>query len=381
MSKTSIPEKVKLQVVARAGGRCEFRGCNQALDVENLTGTSGRYSHFAHIVADSAEGPRGDAARSKALADKAANLMLLCFDHHRLIDEDDEAGHPETLLLTFKQEHEDRIRHLLSLDVSHRTKLLTLNVPIGMRQVAVDHEAARLAILPRYPLRETSTIDLGHLTLREDDPTFWSLLPGEIQRQAERAIARVHGEPEWHSLSVFALAPIPLLLQLGRMLGDIRTVHVHQKLRSPDSWLWQEPAPSDVTFELRPPATISVRASVALLMSLSGTVHANEADAIADFGGQHWELRASVPAVDSVRTRGQLDDLGRLWRQALTAIRETYGADVGVHLFPAIPNSVAIECGRLLLPKADPVIRIYDRQPSGFVPRGTLNERPTSVRT
>ena len=50
-----------------------------------------------------------------------------------------------------------------------------------------------------------------------------------------------------------------------------------------------------------------------------------------------------------------------------------YGPDLVVHLFAAIPNSVATELGRLLLPKADPTIQVYDRQPSGFVLRGTLN--------
>lgn len=376
MSNTSIPEKVKLQLVARAAGRCQYRGCAKMLDTDDLTGRSGRYSHFAHIVADSPAGPRGDATRSALLADDVDNLMLLCFDHHRLIDQDDVDGHPEPLLLEHKHEHEDRIKHLLSLDVSHRTKLLIVKVPIGARGAAIDLRTAQLAVLPRYPLRQPVDIDLTNLTFRDDDDTFWSVLPVELQRQIERGLTRAHDEADWHSVSVFALAPIPLLLQLGRVLGDIRTVHVHQKLRTPDTWAWQDPTPDDATFSLIAPPTRTTCQAVGLALSISGVVQGNEIEAIAA-GADRWEVRASAPAVDVVRTRAQLEAVGELWRQALSAIRTQYGSEVSVHLFPAIPNSVAVELGRRLLPKADPVVHVYDHQPGGFVHRGTLNPRPS----
>ena len=54
-------------------------------------------------------------------------------------------------------------------------------------------------------------------------------------------------------------------------------------------------------------------------------------------------------------------------------IRATHGPDCTVHLFPALPNSLAVEVGRVLLPKADPAIRVYDRNVSGFVPALWLN--------
>ncbi len=378
MSKTSIPDKVKLQLVARAAGQCQYRGCGKVLHTEDLTGKSGNFSHFAHIVADSERGPRGDKVRSRYLGDKLENLMFLCFDHHRLIDSDDVAAHPESLLLAFKLEHEERIRHLLSIDVSHRTKLLFLAAPIGMRLPAIDIDAARRSVALRYPIPEHAVIDLTNLTYRDDDPTFWALLPGEIQRQVDYRLSRAHGEPDWHALSVFALAPIPLLMLLGQALGDIRTVSVHQKLRNPDTWHWQDSASDDVTFSLDRPSTITpTLPAVVLALSISGAVHANEIEhALDNATVDRWELRASRAEVDVVRTYAQLEAVGTLWRQALHDIRATYGPDVEVHLFPAIPNSVAIECGRRLLPKADPTIHVYDRTTSGFVRRCQLLPRP-----
>lgn len=378
MSSTHIPLKVKLQLVAMAAGQCQYRGCRRVLNTEDLTSVQGNFTHFAHIVADSPDGPRGHATRSSQLADKLENLILLCFDHHRLIDVDDVAGHPEDLLLEFKRQHEKRIRHLLSVDVSHRTKLLFLKVPIGMRSVPIDFDLARRTVLPLYPIATPVEIDLTTLSFREDDTTFWTVAEHEIQRQVDERTRRQHGESDWHSLSVFALAPIPLLMQLGKVLGDIRTVFVHPKLRNPDTWQWQEPTPNDATFSLaRPPALDPKAMDVALSMSISGVVQPREVDdALGLATIDRWEIRASTPAVDVVRTRPQLEAIATLWRQALHEIRQHYGADVVVHLFPAIPNSVAIECGRRLLPKADPLTIVYDRTTSGFAPRARLSTIP-----
>lgn len=74
-----------------------------------------------------------------------------------------------------------------------------------------------------------------------------------------------------------------------------------------------------------------------------------------------WEIRASTPTVDSVRTKEQLQQFSALFRQVLHDIRRIHGPAAQVHIFPAVPNSVAIECGRVLLPKPDPAVLVYDR--------------------
>lgn len=42
-------------------------------------------------------------------------------------------------------------------------------------------------------------------------------------------------------------------------------------------------------------------------------------------------------------------------------IKKTHGNNTKIHLFPAIPVSVAVELGRAYMPKADLPIVIYDR--------------------
>lgn len=99
MSKTSIPEKIKTQLWTLSAGRCEYRGCNKPLWKDELSMAKMNNAYIAHIVADSTDGPRGDAKRSPLLAKSFSNLMLMCDAHHRLIDKEDVDGHPESLLI------------------------------------------------------------------------------------------------------------------------------------------------------------------------------------------------------------------------------------------------------------------------------------------
>ena len=38
-----------------------------------------------------------------------------------------------------------------------------------------------------------------------------------------------------------------------------------------------------------------------------------------------------------------------------------------IHVLPAMPLSLAVEFGRQLLPKADPVVQVWDLQPGRWV--------------
>jgi SMODS-associated and fused to various effectors sensor domain len=49
-------------------------------------------------------------------------------------------------------------------------------------------------------------------------------------------------------------------------------------------------------------------------------------------------------------------------------IKAQHGEGVPIHLFPALPASLAVETGRVWMPKADAELRVYDQQGErGFV--------------
>src|SRR5664280_23740 len=106
-----IPERVKVIVWARAAGRCQYAGCNAALIGDDISGAANaNKAYIGHIIADSADGPRGDPILSPKLAHDPDNLMLVCDAHHRVFDREMVAEHPVDVLMAMKRRHETRIK-------------------------------------------------------------------------------------------------------------------------------------------------------------------------------------------------------------------------------------------------------------------------------
>jgi hypothetical protein len=53
----------------------------------------------------------------------------------------------------------------------------------------------------------------------------------------------------------------------------------------------------------------------------------------------------------------------RVMRSLYDEIKAAYGQDALIHVFPAIPVSVAVELGRVRMPKADLPLLVYDQRP------------------
>lgn len=134
MAKTRIPNKTQVALWAKAAGRCEYRGCNEDLTGDLIAGREdGKFGFIAHIVADSADGPRGDVICSPLLAKDLTNLMLLCAKHHKGVDVDYLADHPEDVLLEMKAEHEDRIAIVTGMAQERAAHVLRFAADIGQR--------------------------------------------------------------------------------------------------------------------------------------------------------------------------------------------------------------------------------------------------------
>ena len=107
----------KLILCAKAGGRCQFEGCNKRLFVDGITLKEINNSNIAHIVASAPDGPRGN-ENSYELSDKLDNLMLMCQEHHKLID-----GNPEhytiQILKNMKNHQERKIEEMLEIGRAH----------------------------------------------------------------------------------------------------------------------------------------------------------------------------------------------------------------------------------------------------------------------
>ena len=91
---------------------------------------------------------------------------------------------------------------------------------------------------------------------------------------------------------------------------------------------------------------------------LSGTIHEEEVASTGPASFRSYVITHSRPRLEFLQSKEQLVLFTVEWRALLAEIRQFHGENAEVHLFPAIPCSVAVEIGRSLLPKVGPKLHI-----------------------
>lgn len=365
-----IPEKIRAQLWVAAAGRCEFNCCNKPLDRNILTKQAIFVGQHAHIIGDSVHGPRGNPELSKKLSQDASNIMLVCRECHWTIDqlEDD---YPVELLRRMKKRHEDRIQRLYDLDECKDSVAVVLRHPIKRIHVPqFSDRDVQTAILANSdfchaPAEHAVQLDYRSRAAREGDPAYWTELVTQLRDdyQSQMHLAARDGHPA--HLSIFAFGPMPLVMQLGTLVGNKVEASTFQWDRVAESWKYR----LERRYERQTISHTRVPAAngkdLALAVSLSGEVN-RQAISAAVPGLEVVRLGVPSPTPELVE---DADDV-RHFRSKFTALM----ADIRnqgyrrVHVFPAMPVSLAVELGRQLLPKADPAMGVWDYQDGGFVP-------------
>ena len=374
----SIPLSVQNELWARAAGRCEFRGCNELVFLDPLTQKRSNISAISHIVAYSPDGPRGDVFRSKKLEKDITNLILTCRKHGKVIDDHDKVDeYSEELLLEFKREHEDRIRMLTEIREDAQTHVLLVQAPIDGRDFAIDQTRAFQAVLPKYPAEETAElIDLCGMALPATTDGFFRLMAESLSDQVRTLLRRRPGKPRIRTLSLFALAPVPLLVHLGRELGDIQQVDLFQKHRRGEGWAWTHDEAAEEFYEVTRAEPDEQDGPLALVLAISSEVNMIQAEAALGTPPVRYAIHANKPGVDFLVSRKRLEVFGYELRSLLADIRRAHGHDRRVHVFAAVPAPVAVELGRSIK-DFDPefVIYEYDKKNRSYFPALTVNCR------
>jgi hypothetical protein len=369
MSSSYIPAKTQIQIWALAAGRCQFAGCNKLLIGDLIAGKEdGKFGFIAHIVADSENGPRGDKIRSPLLARELSNLMLMCPIHHKEIDVDHAEDYSEEVLVAMKREHENRIETVADMEADRAAHVLRFAATIGQMDSLVSTKAIFAAMPPdRHPAdRRTIDIELNS-EVKDDDPEFWAMQSKHLRGQFARKVKERIEQKEIEQLSVFALAPQPLLIELGTLLGDIMPVTVHQRYREPTTWKWQLHQPA-IRFNIEEHSG-EKNVPVALKLAMSAIV---DDQRIRDVLGQRtaiWSITADEPHNDIMRRQEDLGIYKTHLRRLMDRIKAHHGESAVINVFPVMPASLAIETGRARMPKADLPLVIYEKlRDNGFVP-------------
>ena len=277
-----------------------------------------------------------------------------------------------------KHDHEQRIRRLTEIKEDPQTHILILQAPIDGRPTRINPTDAVRAVLPKYPVEEHPwLIDPGGIGLPADSIGFFPMLAESITSQTRELLARRAGGTSITCLSVFALAPVPLLVHFGHLLGDMEQVDLYQRHRDTQDWTWKEEEATDVFYEvLKPDAPSSGLSEVALLLSVSETVNQNRVAKTLGCEPQFYEIRARDPNRDFLRSRKRLELFEYEVRKLLFELRDSHAHECAIHLFAAVPAPMAIAFGRCIK-DFDAPFQLYEyrKNDRSFISALTINSR------
>lgn len=352
--RSDIKDTVKIRLWAKAGGRCEI--CNKSLLEDGFTGKEDNFAQIAHNIPSSPKGPRSG-NNSRDGVNSFDNLLLLCGEHHKLIDGINRVDYSVETLREYKQKHEDRIEIQTSIQPNKRSTIVLLNASIGTSPVSVTYDEACNAIVPNYyPLdKKGLQIDLRSIS-QPTKSAYWKTVGNEIRTNVKDYMKSY--KPE--HLSVFGLAPVPALVLLGKAVGNITPNEVYQKQRTSDGWNWPTSKPdTKFKYTVKKPSKIGTSKEVAIVASLSGTINLEEIKAVQAWNSI-YEIGMDNPNPYFIDHITKLEQFRKTYRELLSDIVTKHGQDITVSLFLAVPNSIAVACGQEILPKADPAIWTYE---------------------
>jgi hypothetical protein len=377
LSISYISEKTKIILWGKSAGRCNY--CNRKVYLDDFTKHEFNSAYIAHIVADKPEGPRGHPTESERLKSDLSNLMLVCDVHHRLIDKVDIDGHPVELLRAMKAEHEKRVE-IQTEAQSKESHVVLYGAKIGQHDSFLTWNHARVAITPeRYPA-DTNAIEISlqNSAVGDDESDYWQTERKNLNRNFDRNVRRLITAGQIRHLSVLALAPQPLLIELGRLICDLRETDVFQLQREPtQTWRWNHDN-DNIEFTLVPAA--DKKTHVALNISLSATIDDSRIQAVLGDDVSIWTLTINTPHNDFLKSSKTLSSFRKSVRDVFEKIKKNHGQDTILKVFPAMSVATAVEFGRVWQPKADMEMIIYDqnRNRGGFVEALTIQNKDFS---
>lgn len=367
----TIPERVARRVWVASGGRCTM--CNRYLVDEEVTGQNVMIGQLAHIVgwSTAAGSPRGTDELPGPQRNEADNLMLLCYDQHKVIDDRELWAVFDThTLRAMKRKHELRIRKLTDMGEDRATTVLRVVGSVHDQAVDLTEARVRAALLerdrfPDWTLRGADEFEIDLRAVpgeRRSTAGYWAGAWDHLKDRLDHLYTQVRKGTVTH-LSVFPLARIPVLILLGTLLDDTVPTELYPKRRDGDEgWGWT-PGSGEHKFTFTCVKKGTNARNVAVLLSVSGSVDPGRLPDEIDGSFTIYEITpiGTVPATGLITTPTTLDAFSRSWRALLAVIESDHPGAESISAFPAVPAAAAVSMGRHLMRTAHPPLRIYDR--------------------
>lgn len=359
-----------LELWVKSGSRCEMHGCNKYLFEDEKKGEKVKIGEKAHIYAFSSDGPRPNNYLNEKEKNSVENLMLLCPSCHRIIDNNKlTAKYNVNTLTRFKADHEYRIKELTGMGKDYSSTVIRMVGNIRGVNTKISEDEIKNALFKssrRFPKYLNSykfiELDLTKLPLN-DSVNSYRIKCEMIDEAFETLIIPSIRNDEIKHMSIFAFERIPLLIYLGFKLDSKIPVDIYQKHRDKEEgWVWFNKKNKN-SFELKKIQNGENKSDIVLLLSLSGKINIKMLPKVLRHNYDIFEImpNGNTQSRNLLSDKYSLLEFKKTFEHFLDNIyRENSNVKV-IHLFPAIPISAAITCGRALMKNVSPQLLIYDK--------------------
>lgn len=367
VKRENIRDSVRNALWARTAGRCTF--CNRRLLGDHRTYLhSVLLAELAHNIGatNGAGSPRSATNNDVDDTEAEENLLLLCHDCHKIIDNPEHiAFFPPEKLREIKETFERRIEMVTDEGGLTRTAALRVGSHVrGSFAMASRREVGETLLAANY-LGLVETRRSGDFTCRINGSAkgrgFWDAAQQSIEDTLAQVRQAVDGGDVEH-ISVFAIAPVPLLVYLGWHLDDKTPIRLFQKHRDQfTGWSWSDqsdPVDFEVVASEKDVSTEDVVLVCALTSEVSRAAFPPEVAGMSTI-----EVRpiSSRPGPILISHEQSLTNFAKQWREALAMAEARFPKARRWHLIASAPVTAAIEAGRAIVRDIHPPVTIYER--------------------
>jgi transcriptional regulator with XRE-family HTH domain len=208
---------------------------------------------------------------------------------------------------------------------------------------------------------------LGNFS-REPLNDYWHNEFKHLEHQIDEYLEYINDSSARTTLVVFALAPQPLVVELGRRLSNIQKVKLYPTFRKnyfEAGWGWyrgqhyisESESRKKLGYEIYKPKNTKGR--VVLNLSLSSSILYEEIERVLGSDISVWKLSIEKPDDGCVQNKNHLFAFRKVFRKILTKIMAKHGKGIFLNVFLSVPIIIAFEIGRLWNPDTDPELILF----------------------
>lgn len=382
--KGEVSPATKFKVACSAAWRCQFYGCGIDLREHLSPSMSGNYSYFAHIVASSEDGPRGN-QDSEKLADEPTNIMLLCDKCHRLIDKIAPNEYGIEDLRKMREENVQEVNRLLSFLKFPEYQMIVIGGAIEGQPFVFNSRDADEAMWLRKTRNSTNIEYLLNNTAyfsASNNPFYWAsafqILSSDIS-MLKRTLQGVAQDRQRKPLALFPLHGMSILILSGRLIGDSYPVILFQYHRQQieckgKQWAWPEVAePQSNKFKaITHKDDFDGESEALLLVNITDKIPESELPKYLFNNGYTLptiEITLDEYSFNAISHPKDLEHLGEEIDNAYKKIQDEWRLQK-VHLIMVAPTTACVRLGQKMQARHHADFILYERKP------GTGNKGP-----